>query len=93
MPLAPPPYTEVDNTVQNPSSEVPRFEELTEEEIKRALVQFVSDTCCYGKGPIDRIAIKGIEMKSSFHLSLASFTESRQTKWVSVPYSGKCAIV
>lgn len=94
MPLAPPPYSESDsNQTNEPSNDLPRLQELTEEEVKEALLRFVNETCCYGKGAIEKIQIKGMENKSSFHLSLASFTESRQTKWVSVPYKGQPILV
>lgn len=93
VPLPPPPYTETDTVGQSPTNDVPKFQEITEDEVKESLLQFVNETCCYGKGALAKIVIKGMEMKSSFHLSLASFTESRQTKWVSVPYNGQPIMV
>nr|XP_026695861.1 protein SSUH2 homolog isoform X2 [Ciona intestinalis] len=64
------------------------FKSITSEEAKEALLEYVSQECCYGKGAAKDMDIKDIQSTSAFHYTLETFTEGRTTKWHYVPYSG-----
>ncbi|CAH3180765.1 unnamed protein product [Porites lobata] len=84
----PPPY------VPPPSSEMPEqlFQQSTaisDDQARDAMLQFVSEHCCYGKTPAQEMVIKDIVPSSAYHYSLASFCESRKTEWQYEPYRGQ----
>lgn len=55
-----------------------------------ALVQFVASNCCYGKAPLEAIAVKNILMNSSFHVSHQPlFIKSQLTNGVLISTSSK----
>lgn len=84
----PPPY------VPQPASQIPEqhFSQsniITEEQAREAMLQFVSEHCCYGKLPAQEMTIKDINPSNSYHYSLESFCESRATEWKFEPYRGQ----
>lgn len=62
---------------------------LTEEAAREALMEHVSQHCCYGKKPAQEMKFLDIKTTSAFHYTLESFTETRSTAWVSEPYTGQ----
>lgn len=42
---------------------------ITEDQVKSALDDFVSEQCCYGKKPLRLIEIREIMMNSAFHVN------------------------
>ncbi|XP_023231540.1 protein SSUH2 homolog [Centruroides sculpturatus] len=61
---------------------------LTEEEVREALIEHVSQHCCYGSDPAKNMVIRDITMSSAFHYKLETFGESRETTWAHTPYNG-----
>ncbi|CAF0866937.1 unnamed protein product [Brachionus calyciflorus] len=59
---------------------------LTEEDAEDALVAFVGEHCCYGKGPVKNLEITDLKPSNTYRYILESFTETRSTKYVSEPY-------
>lgn len=51
---------------------------ITAEEVKSALDEFVGENCCYGSQPVQTMILKDICMNSAFHVSeftlIKSFT-------------------
>jgi len=84
----PPPYA------PPPDSQMPeqRFQQstaITEDQARDAMLQFVSEHCCYGKAPAQEMVIKDVIPSSAYHYSLTSFCESRKTEWKFEPYRGQ----
>lgn len=68
-----PPPTYEESTSQAPSNrQVSPQVELSEDEVRIALTQFVSEHCCYGRGPAQNMTIRNITMNSSFQVSIAT---------------------
>ena len=44
---------------------------ITEEQAREAMLQFVSEHCCYGKLPAQEMTIKDINPSNSYHVSFA----------------------
>ncbi|KAK2571297.1 Protein SSUH2-like protein [Acropora cervicornis] len=68
---------------------ISRSNVITEEQAREAMLQFVSEHCCYGKLPAQEMIIKDINPSNSYHYSLESFCESRATEWNFEPYRGQ----
>uniref|UniRef100_T1JCR8 CR-type domain-containing protein n=1 Tax=Strigamia maritima TaxID=126957 RepID=T1JCR8_STRMM len=62
---------------------------LTEDQAREALLNFVSEHCCYGKSAAEEMVFRSIENTSAFHYTLETFGESRQTCWMFEPYIGQ----
>jgi len=61
---------------------------IGEDEVREALSKFVSEHFCYVSSAAKNLVINDIQMTSSFHYTLETFTERRETSWVVVPYDG-----
>ncbi|PIK45571.1 hypothetical protein BSL78_17566 [Apostichopus japonicus] len=59
---------------------------VNDEQAKEALLQFVSEKCCYGTGAARNMKINDIVQSSAFHYKLETFTEKRLTKHAFEPY-------
>ncbi|XP_005089285.1 protein SSUH2 homolog [Aplysia californica] len=66
---------------------------ISEEEARDALIQFVSEHCCYGKGPAEEMKFNDLNSSSAFHYTLETFGEGRSTKWAREPYKGQPVVV
>ncbi|EDO42546.1 predicted protein, partial [Nematostella vectensis] len=62
---------------------------ITEEQAREALLEYVSQHCCYGSGAAKNMEVKDIQPSSAYHYSLSSFCESRSTAWKFEPYTGQ----
>ncbi|XP_064604972.1 protein SSUH2 homolog isoform X2 [Liolophura sinensis] len=62
---------------------------ITEEQAREALLHFVSEHCCYGKGAATELKFTDLRSSSAFHYTLETFTEARQTAWTFEPYTGQ----
>ncbi len=55
--------------------------QLTEEEARKALLVYLSDHCCYGKGAARGMVVKKVELMPAYHYELQTFSERRETAW------------
>ncbi|ELT93536.1 hypothetical protein CAPTEDRAFT_214720, partial [Capitella teleta] len=62
---------------------------INEEQAREALQQFVSQHCCYGKGPVRQMTFRDLKSSSAFHYMLETFSESRSTTWAYEPFVGQ----
>lgn len=88
VPSAPPGYFEA--THQLPPDRRPPIENvntLTEEEIRDIVIDFANRSCCYGVKPAKKMRIVGIEPECAYHYVLETYTESRETAWVTEPFT------
>ena len=46
-----------------------RAAQITDAQAKDALVEFVSQNCCYGSSPADDMEIKDMKSSSAYHVS------------------------
>ena len=84
---APPPsYEEAVGEVQMIEPE--KQDALDEDDAREALLEYVSQHCCYGKGAAEKMELLNISSTSALHYTLETFTEKRSTKWQHIPYSG-----
>lgn len=51
---------------------------ITEDQARDAMLQFVSEHCCYGKAPAEEMVIKDLIPSSAYHVS-------RQVAEIKVP--------
>ena len=58
-------------------------------EIKYALAQYASEHSCMRTKPVNEINIGNIDVRNAYEYVLVSFTETRLTKIMHVPYLGK----
>lgn len=84
----PPPYVPPP-TAQMPEQHFQSSPTITDDQARDAMLQFVSEHCCYGKAPAQEMVIKDIVPSSAYHYSLTSFCESRKTEWKFEPYQGQ----
>ncbi|GFR20036.1 uncharacterized protein TNCT_395411, partial [Trichonephila clavata] len=68
---------------------LPSVPEITENEIREALMQEVRTHCCYGKTAAKEFVITEIKHSVAFHYILETFTERRATCWIEEPFTGK----
>lgn len=66
---------------------IPEIEpKLTEQQVKAALLSYIDDRCCYGKGAAKNMNIKTMEYVPAYHYELQTFSEKRETAWTYAPY-------
>ena len=58
---------------------------VTEDQARTALLSFLSNHCCYGKGAAKGMTIKTMEYAPAFHYELQTFCEKRETAWTYSP--------
>ena len=58
---------------------------LTEEAAKIALLSYLDDHCCYGKGAAKNMTVKKMENIPAYHYELQTFSEKRETAWTYAP--------
>ncbi|RMZ96223.1 SSUH2 -like protein [Brachionus plicatilis] len=65
---------------------------LSEQEAKEVLANYVSEKCCYGKGPVKNLEIIEMLTTNTFQYTLETFTENRATSYVYEPSSNQIII-
>ena len=86
QPLAPPSYFDANASAPERSAfDIPA---VSEDEVRSSLVSWATEKCCYGAGAARELAINQIQMTSSYHYTLETFTERRETSWQFAPYDG-----
>ncbi|ELU17182.1 hypothetical protein CAPTEDRAFT_73168, partial [Capitella teleta] len=85
----PPAYDEV--TQDNPPDrgEIKTLPVISESEARDALLGFVAQNCCYGKGAAQSMVVRDRESTSAFHYTLETFTEGRHTAWAYEGFRGQ----
>ncbi|PIK48396.1 hypothetical protein BSL78_14725 [Apostichopus japonicus] len=88
--LPPPSYQDALSSQGPPQrQDLPPAPSVNDEQAKEALLQFVSEKCCYGTGAARNMKINDIVQSSAFHYKLETFTEKRLTKHAFEPYRGQ----
>lgn len=59
----------------------------TDEEVRDALLEYVSHFCCYGSGTAKNMVITDKIGTSAYHYRLETFGEGRQVNWTFKPYA------
>ncbi|XP_077870108.1 protein SSUH2 homolog [Saccoglossus kowalevskii] len=62
---------------------------VSEEQARTALLNHVSQNCCFGSKAANKMKFTNILPSSAFHYSLESYTEKRSPKWAYEPYHGQ----
>ena len=88
--LPPPPsYNDVMKGPPPERQNISNVPTITEQEAREALIEFVADHCCYGKGAAQDLNFNDLKSSSAFHYTMESYTEERTTEWKYEPYNGK----
>ncbi|XP_062589397.1 protein SSUH2 homolog, partial [Saccostrea cucullata] len=88
--LPPPSYDEV--TEQQTPEERQAIENvltITEQDAREALLGYVAEHCCYGKGAAEDLKFTDLNPTNALHYTLESYGEGRSTCWAYEPYSGQ----
>ncbi|XP_067935197.1 protein SSUH2 homolog [Watersipora subatra] len=85
--LPPPPPPSYDEQ-QAPSMDFGQAANITAEEARAALLSYVAENCCYGKGAAEQMEMKDINPSNAFHYTLETFCEGRTTARTEIPYLG-----
>jgi len=81
----PPSYAEV----QIPERSAPPQPALiSEDDAKRALLEYIGSKCCYGKGAVEKLKIEAIVSSNAYHYYLETFDEKRSVMSAFIPYMG-----
>lgn len=62
--------------------------QLNEDDAREALLEYVSQQCCYGKGAAKKMKLDDAESSAALHYTLETFMETRSTKWAYTSYGG-----
>eukprot|EP00795_Rhopilema_esculentum_P012212 gene12212-2839_t len=90
VPAGPPPaYTPANQPQECPAENFNAAGHITDAQATDALLQFVSEHCCYGKGAANNMNIKDMKASNALHYKLESFTETRTFNWHQEPYIGQ----
>ncbi|XP_054710383.1 protein SSUH2 homolog [Uloborus diversus] len=87
--ILPPPIIPAWKPDQQQTRQIDSLPGLSEEEVRSAATQFVSEHCCYGSAPVREMIFTEIQMMSAFHYKLETFGEKRESAWRFVPYTGQ----
>ncbi|KAK3102359.1 hypothetical protein FSP39_010777 [Pinctada imbricata] len=88
--LPPPSYD--DAMKQGPPPErqnIQNVPSIDEKEAREALLSYVAENCCYGKGAAEDLKYLDLQSSSAFHYTLETFGEGRMTAWAYEPYTGQ----
>lgn len=88
-PLPPPSYDEAMRQEPPQREAVTGLPQIREEEAREALLGFVAEHCCYGKGAATELKFTDLHHSSAFHYTLETFGEGRSTSWAFEPYNGQ----
>ncbi len=58
---------------------------MSEEEAREALLGYLQNHCCYGKGAARGLTVKKMELLPAYHYELQTFSEKRETAWTYAP--------
>ncbi|XP_077868667.1 protein SSUH2 homolog [Saccoglossus kowalevskii] len=84
----PPPPLAVPAETEKPKEEYSSASNISEDDARAAMIQFVSEHCCYGSKPAKEMNIGSIIPSSALHYQLETFSESRATSRDFLPYMG-----
>ena len=56
---------------------ISRATKMTEEQAHEAMLQFVSERCCYGKTPAQEMIIRDITPSDAYHVSFTMMMKSQ----------------
>ncbi|XP_075218578.1 protein SSUH2 homolog isoform X2 [Lycorma delicatula] len=66
--------------------------EITEDQVREALLRHVSKRCCYGTKPAKGLSFNFVQATYAFLYRLETFTERRESAWSFVPFNGNCEV-
>ncbi|XP_046369543.2 protein SSUH2 homolog [Haliotis rufescens] len=86
--LPPPSY---DESVQPPTErpEIKGVDVVNEDQAREALMMYVAEHCCYGKGAAETMKFTQLQPTNAFHYTMETFCESRSTAWAFEPFCGQ----
>ncbi|CAG2218312.1 unnamed protein product [Mytilus edulis] len=86
--VVPPPSSEQNGLVKDQKQAefvcAPTIDEVA---VRKALLDYASDQCCWGKGAARDMKIEKLEPSTSYHYILETFTESRRIVLDHVPHN------
>jgi len=87
--LPPPPPYQPPPPQETPEQQFTKATAVTEDEARDALLSYVAEHCCFGKGAAKDMEIEDITPSSAYHYNISSFCESRSTSWKYEPFTGQ----
>ncbi|VDI52254.1 Hypothetical predicted protein [Mytilus galloprovincialis] len=86
--VVPPPSSEQNGLVKDQKqAEFVSAPTIDEVAVRKALLDYASDQCCWGKGAARDMKIEKLEPSTSYHYILETFTEGRRIVLDHVPHS------
>ncbi|WAR26498.1 SSUH2-like protein [Mya arenaria] len=85
----PPPSYEAATRQPTQRAEIQGLPQIDEIEARNALLQHVSEHCCYGSGAAQSLRFTDLKHSSAFHYTLETFGEARSTAWAYDPYTNQ----
>ncbi|CAC5366971.1 unnamed protein product [Mytilus coruscus] len=87
--LLPPPPSNVPKSSEYKQPEFTKVPVISEETARTALIDYVDDQFCWGKGTAEKLQFTNLQSSTSYHYILETYTETRATKYENVPFKGQ----
>ncbi|XP_063436554.1 protein SSUH2 homolog isoform X1 [Mytilus trossulus] len=87
--LLPPPPSNVPKASDYKQPEFTKVPVITEETARTALLDYVEDQFCWGKGTAKKLQFTNLQSSTSYHYILETYTETRSTKYENVAFKGQ----
>ncbi|CAJ0941450.1 unnamed protein product [Ranitomeya imitator] len=84
--LPPPPMPDVGPTPASTNWLIPS---ISEDDARRALVEYSNGKCCYGSSPAEEMDFQELQAFNTYRYRLETFTELRACDWVTAPFTGQ----
>ncbi|KAG8536279.1 hypothetical protein GDO81_026736, partial [Engystomops pustulosus] len=75
--------------VQITTFHLPRIPSVSEEDARKALMDYANGKCCYRSTPAEEMDFHELRPFNTYRYRLETFTESRTCDWVTKPYRGQ----
>ncbi|XP_077132906.1 protein SSUH2 homolog isoform X1 [Ranitomeya variabilis] len=84
--LPPPPMPDVGPTPASTNWLIPS---ISEDDARRALLEYSNGKCCYGSSPAEEMDFQELQAFNTYRYRLETFTELRECDWVTAPFTGQ----
>lgn len=83
----PPPVEEKEEPQEPPMETFRDISNMTEPEVRDAMLRYVKENCCYGKGAAIDMKYDKVHPDTGYHYTLETYGEKRTTSWQEKPHN------